>query len=77
MSLAPLLNVVEEKIVVQMTDVEWWRAFDQCTADKIVEKMKENAVAMDTRKRSLWKEISCLAYEFCFDTATPGIRMHS
>lgn len=23
-----------------MTDVEWWRAFDQCTADKIVEKMK-------------------------------------
>lgn len=24
-----------------MTVVEWWRAFDQCTAHKIVEKMKE------------------------------------
>lgn len=39
--------------MVQMTDVEWWRAFDQCTADKIVEKMKGNDVAMDTTKREV------------------------
>lgn len=37
-----------------MTDVEWRKAFDQCTADKIVEKMKEKCCCYgDKRKKTM------------------------
>lgn len=35
-----------------MTDVGWWRAFDQRATGKIVEKKgRENSVAMDTGRK--------------------------